>query len=75
MLKLVGEPWMAWLSWLGVLLQSERFHSGHPRAWVVAQYLAGVPVRGNQSMFLSHIIVLLPLFLPPSLSLKINKIF
>ena len=29
--------------------------------------------RGNRSMFLSHINVSLPLFLPPFPSLKINK--
>ena len=37
--------------------------------------LVGVCMEGNQSMFLSHIIVSLSLFFPPSLSLKINKIF
>ena len=31
--------------------------------------------RGNRSMFLSHMNVSLPLFLPPFLSLKIRKIF
>ena len=45
-------------------------------AWVAGQVPGWGHVRGNQLMFLSHINVSLPLFLPPSLplSLKVNKI-
>ena len=42
--------------------------SGHMQGlWV--RYPVGVLLRGNQSMFFSHIDVSLPLFLPPLLSL------
>ena len=44
-------------------------------AWVAGQVPCGGPARGNQLMFLSHIHVSLPLFLPPFTFLKINKIF
>ena len=46
---------------------------------VAGQVPGGERVRGNPSMYLSHIDISLPLFLPPFLppfaSLKINKIF
>ena len=59
--------WPARLNCLGVIPQSERspvkFRTGHApglRVW----FLVGVHTRGNQLMFLSHIDVSLPLFLP-----------
>ena len=42
-------------------------------AWVVR--LVGAHVRGNWSMFLSHIDVSLPLFFPPSSLFKNKKRF
>ena len=63
-----------WLSGLCVVLQGDRL----PvllliRAYTWVQSLAKVCIRGNQSMFLSHIDVPLPLFLLALPSLKISK--
>ena len=74
-------PWLVWLSWLGVVPQSERLlvrFLVRSYAWVVGSVPGvGAPTRGDRLMFLSHIDVSLPLFLPSFfLSLKIsNKIF
>ena len=59
-----GAPTLVWLGWLGIIPQSEtllvQFLVRHrPRLWVLS--LVRVRVRGNQSMFLSHIDVFLPL--------------
>ena len=43
------------------------------QAWVAGQVPSWECVRGNQLMYLSHINVSLPLFLPPSPSLKVTK--
>ena len=56
-----------WLSWLGVISQGEesldRFPGTCLRCGPGPQL--GHHERGNWSMFLSHIVVSLPLFLPP----------
>ena len=71
------QPWPVGLSWLSIITQSERLPLRFPvraQAWVVGPASGwGVCVRSNWSMFLSHINVSLPLFLPPLPSLKINK--
>ena len=55
-------PWLVWLSWLGIILQSERLATRFPvraRAWV----MGSVPGWGTYNRQL--IDVSLPLFLPP----------
>lgn len=51
-------PWSVCLGWLGIVLHTERFQVWSP---------IGVPMKGNPSMFFSHIDV--PLSFSPSLSL------
>ena len=61
----------AWLSWLGIILQSKRSpvrFLGRAHSRVVGQSPVGAHVRGNWWMFLSHIDVSLPLFPSPPLS-------
>ena len=65
--KSIKMPWPTWLSWLVIILQTEgpqvqflvRAH-----AWVTGSVPGRVCMKGNQSMFLSHIDVSLPLFFP-----------
>ena len=67
--------WLAWLSGLGVVPQNEKsgqllFRSGHMPGLQVRSPV-GVHREGSQLMFLSHIDVSFPLFLPSlPLSLK-----
>ena len=61
-------PWLVWLSGLSTSLQTERPLVQCPvraHASVVSQVPSWGCARGNQSMFLSHIDVSLPFFLPP----------
>ena len=69
-------PWLVWLSGLNVIPQTKRSLVRFPvraHAWVAGQVPGWGHVRGNQSMFLSHIDISLPLFLSPSPLSKINK--
>ena len=62
------QPCPGWLSWLGSISQSKGSPVSFPiraHAWVVGSVVVGVHTRGNLSMFLSHINVSLPFFLPP----------
>ena len=61
-------PWLVWLSGLSIGLQAERLLVRFPvraYAMVAGQVPSWGHVRGNYLMFLSHINVSLPLFLPP----------
>ena len=71
-LRTFGKTWLVWLSGLSVGLQTKGFPVQSPvraHAWVAGQVPGREHVRGHQLMFLSHIDVSLPLFLPsfPSL--------
>ena len=74
--KYLRLPWPLWLSWLEVLPQrkGQWLVVSHgtcpvPRFWV--HFLIGAGRRGNQSMFLSHIIFSGPVFSTPSKTLNI----
>ena len=70
--KTQWPPWMVWLSGSGDIPQSERLPVWFPvraHAWVVRQVHGWGPARDKRLMFLSHIYVSLPLFLPPFPSL------
>ena len=57
-----------WLSWLGVILQTERswvWFLVRAHAWVAGSVPVWVCAKGNWLMFLSHISISLPLFRPP----------
>ena len=65
-------PWLMWPSTLSAGLQTKRSLVKFPvraHAWVLGQVPRWGDVRGNQSMYLLHIDVSLPLFLPPFPSL------
>ena len=65
-------PWLVWLSGLNASLQTERSPVQFPvraRAWITDQVLSWGCARGNWSIFLLHIDVSLPLFLPSSSSI------
>ena len=66
-----------WLSGLGIVLPTKRSRVPFPvraHAWVVGQVPGWLGVRrSNQSMFLSHITISLPLLLPPPPSLSKTK--
>ena len=69
--KIANEPWLVWLSGLSAGLQTERSPVQflvRAHAWVTGQVPSGGRARGNQSMYLLHITVSLPLFLPSHLS-------
>ena len=73
---LMAVPWLVWLSGSSAGLQIKRLLVQFPvrtRAWGVGQVPSWGQARGNQSVYLSHIDVSLPLFIPPFPSLKINK--
>ena len=70
MLKGGAPP--VWLSWLGVVLQTERWPICFPvraQTWVVGSVPSWACMRANRLIFLSHINVFLPLLLPLFLSL------
>ena len=63
---------MVWLSGLSASLETQRLLVRFPfrtHAWVVGQVPGWGCAIGNQSMYLSHIYVSLPFFLPPFPSL------
>ena len=68
------QPWPVWLSWLGIVLPSERWlvwFLVRAHAWVAGSCPVWAHIRGNRSMFLSCMDV--SLFFPSlPLSLK-NK--
>ena len=65
--KSLIRPWLACLSTLGIILWSKKslvwFLVG-AHAWVAGQVPSWGHTRGNPSMFLSHIDVSRPLFIP-----------
>ena len=66
------EPWQVWLSGLSAGLWTKRSLDWFPiraHPWVVGHALSWGLVRGNWWMYLSHIHVSLPRFLPPCYSL------
>ena len=68
-MKINVKPWLVLLSGLSTSLKTKRSPVRFPvraHAWVVGQVPIWGCVRGNQSMFLWHIDVSLPLFLLPS---------
>ena len=75
--KIMVVPWLIWLGGLGASLQTERSPVRFParaHAWDMDQVLLSWGCgRGSRSMYLSHMDVSLPLFLPPFPSLKVNK--
>ena len=67
-------PWLVWLRGSSAGLRT----TGSPvraHACVTGQVLSLVHVKGNRSMYLSHIDVSLPLSPSLPLSLKVSKIF
>ena len=69
------EPWLVWLSGMSISPQTERSlvrFLVRAHVWIVGQVPSWGHAGGNQLMFLSHIIVSLPLFLPPFLLSKKN---
>ena len=70
--KEIKEHWLMWLSELSAGLQTKGLRVRFPvrvHAWVVGQVPTWGRARGSRSMYLSHISVSLPPFLPsfPSL--------
>ena len=71
-------PWLVRLSGLSASLQTERSLGRFPvraHAWIAGQVPGWGHARSNQSIFLWHIDISLPLFLPTPLFLKINEVF
>ena len=71
-LEIKKMPWLMWLSGLSAGLWTKRLLVRFPvgaHAWVAGEVPSWGCVRGNWSMFFSHIDVSLPLWLPPFPSL------
>ena len=69
---IVFLPWLVWISGMGIILQTRRSMVPFPvrvRAWVSGLVPGWGGVRGNRSMFLSHIHVSFPLSFSPFPSL------
>ena len=77
--RIIFWPWLVWPGWASsckLKVCQVDSASGHmPALWVRSP--VGAPVRGNWLMFLSHIDVSPPLFIPPfpSQKIKIKKKF
>ena len=71
------KPWLAWLSWFSIMLETKRLRVWFPiRAH--AQVVGSIPGSGEykkQPIDVSHIDVSLPLLLPPFPLSKKIKIF
>ena len=81
-IRQIKRPWLRWLSWLDVILQTKRSQVhflARAHAWVAASVPVGACARGNQSMFaLTAMSLFLFVSLPFPLSginLKNRKIF
>ena len=73
-LQIKSAPWPVWLSWLGIIPKSGKSPVRFPvRVHARSGPWLGCVQGGGRSMFLFHIGISLPLFLPPFPISQINK--